>query len=196
MTIKTFLAALAIAFAATFSASAQTADSTEVQTPLNVKNMSKAERKRLQQQVDSMQFDQALQAMRDSAFTLEANHVVFKRGERVFVQSNTNFVSVNKRNATVQVAFNVPMAGPNGMGGVTVEGMLTNYQFTSDKRGNQFLTFTVQGRGISAQIMITLTAGCNQATLTVLPNFHSGRFTFEGNIWPIDQSFVVRGTVL
>ena len=40
--------------------------------------LNRQEQKRLQQQIDSIQHEQALQAMRDSMFTLEANRVVFK----------------------------------------------------------------------------------------------------------------------
>ena len=78
--------------------------------------LNRQEQKRLQQQIDSIQHEQALQAMRDSMFTLEANRVVFKYGQRAYVTPSTNFVAVKKNKATVQLSFNIPVAGPNGMG--------------------------------------------------------------------------------
>ena len=101
-------------------------DSTYVQ-----KKLSRQERKALQQRIDSMQWAQAMEAVNDTAFTLEADQVIFKYGQRAYVSSSTNFVQVDKRNATVQVAFNVPVAGPNGMGGVTLDGTVTEYSVSS-----------------------------------------------------------------
>lgn len=35
----------------------------------------------------------------------------------------------------VQVAFNVPFSGPNGIGGVTVQGSVSGYKIQTDKKG-------------------------------------------------------------
>lgn len=160
------------------------------------KKLSRAERKALQQQIDSIQYEQAIVAMRDTAFTLEASYVVFKHGYRAFVHSHTNFVRVEKNKAIVQVAFNVPVAGPNGIGGVTVEGLVSDYRLKYDKRGCAYLTFYVQGVGISAHLSISLPKGTNNASLTVMPNFNSRRLTFEGVVLPTEESFVVKGRSL
>lgn len=50
----------------------------------------------LQNRIDSVLWDEALTAVKDTAFTLEADKVVFKYGQIAYVNSNTNFVSVNK----------------------------------------------------------------------------------------------------
>ena len=78
------------------------------------------EQRDLQNRIDSVYWDEALDAIKDTTFTLEADKVVFPYGQIAYVNSNTNFVSVNKDDAVVQVAFNVPFSGPNGIGGVTV----------------------------------------------------------------------------
>ena len=158
--------------------------------------LSTQEQKRLQQQIDSIQYEQAVQAMRDSTFTLEANRVVFKYGQRAYVNSHTNFVAVNKGKATVQLAFNIPAAGPNGMGGVTVEGSVGKYELAFDKKGNPSLSFYVQGIAISAQVYISMWKGSSEASVTVSPNFNSNRITLEGALLPTDQSFVIQGRTL
>ena len=160
------------------------------------RKLNKLEQKRLQEQIDSIQYEQAMQAMRDSLFTLEANRVVFKYGQRAYVTSHTNFVAVNKDKATIQVSFNIPVAGPNGMGGVTVEGSIGKYKMDTDKKGNTTLSFYVQGIAESAQVFISMWKGSNEATLTVSPNFNSNRITLEGIILPSDQSFVVQGRTI
>ena len=158
--------------------------------------LTKEEQKRIQHQIDSIQYEQALQAIRDSTFTLEANRVVFKYGQRAYVNSHTNFVAVNKGKATVQLAFNIPAAGPNGMGGVTVEGSVGKYELEFDKKGNPSLTFFVQGLAISAQVYISMWKDSNEASITVSPNFNSNRITLEGVLLPTEQSFTIQGRTL
>ena len=145
-----------------------------------------AERARLkaeEQAADQVAYQQAVQAIKDKQFVLEADQVIFKRGQTAFVSSNTNFVMLNGQRATVQVAFNTPYPGPNGIGGVTVDGT------TSDVNCN----FSVQGIGISAQVFITLTNGGNNATVTINPNFNSNTLTLSGNLVPLNQSDVFKG---
>ena len=94
---------------------------------------------------------------------------------------------------TVQVAFNTPYPGPNGIGGVTVDGTTSDVKVTTDKRGNVNCNFSVQGIGISAQVFITLTNGGNNATVTINPNFNSNTLTLSGNLVPLNQSDVFKG---
>lgn len=155
-----------------------------------------AERARLraeEQASDDIAYQQAVQAIKDRQFVLEANQVIFKYGQTAFVSSNTNFVMLNGNKATVQIAFNTPYPGPNGIGGVTVDGTASDVTVSTDKRGNVNCNFSVQGIGISAQIFITLTNGGNNATVTVNPNFNSNTLTLSGNLVPLQQSDVFKG---
>ena len=81
------------------------------------KEPTKEEKKALQERLDSLQYEEALKAVNAKEFTLEADQVVFKYGQTAYVSSNTNFVSVMGEDAVVQVAFNIPFSGPNGLGG-------------------------------------------------------------------------------
>lgn len=51
----------------------------------------------------------------------------------------------------------------------------------------------ITGVGISAQVNITLTNGSNNATVDILPNFHSNRLTLSGTLLPLDKSSVFKG---
>lgn len=150
----------------------------------------------LQNRIDSVLWDEALTAVKDTAFTLEADKVVFKYGQIAYVNSNTNFVSVNKDNAIVQVAFNVPFAGPNGIGGVTVQGSVSGYKIQTDKKGTTLVAMNVTGVGISAQIWITMYQGTHDANVEILPNFSSERLTLNGVILPLHKSTVYQGRTL
>ena len=129
----------------------------------------KKEQQALQNRIDSAYWEESLAAIRDTTFTLEADRVVFKYGQIAYVNSNTNFVSVNKNQAVVQVAFNVPFSGPNGIGGVTVQGNVGGYKIETDKKGTTTVKMTVIGVGISAQIWITMYKGTHEASVDVLP---------------------------
>ncbi len=160
------------------------------------KELTKEEKKMVQARMDSILNAEAMQALEDTAFVLEADHVVLKYGRRVHVDASTNFVSVNKGETVVQLAFNIPVSGPNGLGGVTVRGSLRNYKIRTDKRGDVYVTMSVNGVGISAQVSITLWKGSNQATVDVIPNFSSGKISFNGVLLPYDWSNVFQGTTL
>lgn len=66
-------------------------------------------------------FNEAMQAITNQSFVLEANSVQPLNGRVYFVNSNTNFVSLNDGQAMVQIASNSPYPGPNGLGGITVD---------------------------------------------------------------------------
>ena len=148
-----------------------------------------AERARLkaeEQVADAVSYDDAVAA-------LKAHQVMFRNGQTAFVNSNTNFVLVNQGRGTVQVAFNTVYPGPNGIGGVTVDGSTSDMQITTDKKGNVNCQFSIQGIGISAQIFISLTNGGNNATVTISPNFNSNTMTLTGNLVPLSQSSIFKG---
>lgn len=160
------------------------------------RELTKAEKKALQERIDSLQYVEAERAMNNRAFTLEANQVMFKYGQTAYVASNTNFVSVKGNHAVVQTAFNIPVSGLNGLGGVTVEGSFSNYDLKKDKKGNVTLSLDVMGVGISARVDITLYQGSNQAIVNIIPNFNSNNMTLKGIILPVEKSSVFKGSPL
>ena len=135
----------------------------------------------------------AVQALKEGKFVLEADQLVFKRGRSAFVSSTTNFVLMDGEHASVQIAANNALAGPNGIGGITVDGSRKEMKITTDKKGNVNCSFSVQGIGISAQVYITLTNGGNNATVTISPNFNSNTMTLSGNLLPLNQSNIFKG---
>ena len=138
----------------------------------------------------------AVQALKEGKFVLEADQLVFKRGRSAFVSSTTNFVLMDGELASVQIAANNALAGPNGIGGITVDGSRKEMKITTDKKGNVNCSFSVQGIGISAQVYITLTNGGNNASARISPNFNSNTLTLNGVLVPLSQSNVYKGRAL
>ena len=138
----------------------------------------------------------AVQALKEGKFVLEADQLVFKRGRSAFVSSTTNFVLMDGEHASVQIAASNALAGPNGIGGITVDGSRKEMKITTDKKGNVNCSFSVQGIGISAQVYITLTNGGNNASARISPNFNSNTLTLNGVLVPLSQSNVYKGRAL
>ena len=143
---------------------------------------------------DTIQFVQAINAIRNGSWALEASNVTFNNGVTRFVTASTNFVSVDDGQAVVQTAFNNSnINSPNGLGGITLEGRVIGEELKMDKEGNVYYNYSIQGADISATVNVVVTANSNQATATVNPNFNSNQMTLSGYIYPYDTAGVIEG---
>ena len=154
------------------------------------------QRRALSELTDSIAGVQAAAAVRNQDFVLEANQVTFKNGATVFVNSNTTFISVKGNRAVVQISPSNFAAGPNGVGGVTVDGTISGMERMVNKKGNVTISFNVMGIGINAQIEIYMTPGTNSASATIYPNFNSNTVWLQGNIVPYENSDIFEGNSL
>ena len=155
-----------------------------------------ADRREIEALTDSIAGVQAAAAVQNNDFVLEANQVTFKNGATVFVNSSTNFISVKGNRAVVQISPSNFSSGPNGLGGVTVDGMVSGMRTMVDKKGSKTVTFNVNGIGISAMIEIYMMPGTNSATATIYPNFNSNTVWINGDIVPYENSNVFEGNSL
>jgi len=154
------------------------------------------QRRELSALTDSIAGVQAAAAVQNRDFVLEADQVTFKNGNTVFVNSSTTFISVKGNRAVVQISPSNFAAGPNGVGGVTVDGSISGMERMVDKKGRTTISFNVMGIGINAQIEIYMTPGTNRASATIYPNFNSNTVWIEGDIVPYENSDVFEGTSL
>ena len=179
---------LALSFGATSSARAE---SPAPQQEELTRAQKRKVRKQLEAIQDSVDYAQAVQALNDRNFILAADQL-FKRGGTAFVTNTTNFVSLtNDDEAVVQIApFN--SGGPNGVGGITVEGKASSVKIEKDRQGTTLFTMTVTGVGISAMVTISLPEGTNRASLLVESIYRSQRITLNGRLVPYDRRQVVQ----
>lgn len=155
-----------------------------------------AERNAINELTDSIAGVQATAALLNKDFVLEADQVTFKNGNTVYVNSSTTFVSVKGNRAVVQISPSNFASGPNGVGGVTVDGMVSGMKNMADKKGGNTLSFNVSGIGINAQVQIYLPPGTNRASATIYPNFNSNTIWMTGNVVPYESSDVFEGSSL
>ncbi len=153
-------------------------------------------RRAIEAQMDSVAFLKAVNALKEGAFVLEATNVTFPNGLVRFVSSNTNYVQMDNGEGVVQTAFSnfAYNPGPNGLGGVTVEGRISSPTLKEDKDGNVYYTYSIQGVAISATVSISLTAGTNNASAQISPNFNGNNMTMTGSLLPLAESDVFQGT--
>ena len=152
--------------------------------------------RQLQELADSLASVQARAALRNQDFVLEADNVQFRNGSTVFVNSSTNFISVKGNRAVVQISPSNFASGPNGLGGVTVDGYISGQEVNIDKKGRVTYSMNVSGIGINAEVQIYLFPDSNRASATVYPNFNSNTVWLEGTIVPYENSTVIEGNSL
>lgn len=144
---------------------------------------------------DSLAFVQAIDAIRNGSWALEASNITFRNGVTRFVTESTNYVSVNNGQGVVQTAFNnANVYSPNGLGGVTLEGAVSGERMSRDKEGNVYYSYTIQGSNISAIVYVTIAANSNQASARIDPNFSGNTMTMNGYIYPYSTAGVFQGT--
>lgn len=154
----------------------------------------RAAEERLEIHNDSVQYMQAIAALKSGSWALEASNVSFNNGTTNFVTESTNFISVDKGTATLQTALNNSnVYSPNGLGGITLTGRVGNIEMSIDRYGNVYYNFSIFGSEISATVSVTLSAGSNRATATVDPNFSSLNMTMSGNIYSYNNAGIIEG---
>ena len=151
---------------------------------------------KLNELADSLASIQAIAAMRNRDFVLMVDNVTFNNGNTIYVNSTTNFISVKGNRAVVQISPSNYSPGPNGLGGVTVDGQISSYQITTDKRGNINLSYNVSGIGLNAQIEVYLVLGSSDVQATIYPNFNSNTLWISGEVVPYENASIMEGSSL
>lgn len=157
----------------------------------------KEQRKAAEALQNQISFVDAVQAINDQSFVIEANNIQTKTGRMFFVTPSTNFVSLHNGQANVQIANSSSVyPGPNGLGGITVQGSASGVKITQDDKGNVWLNMSVQGIFISATVSVQLWVDSNNATVIVDPNFSGNTLTMSGQLFPSSMSNVFQGSTL
>ena len=155
----------------------------------------RAAEERMEIHNDSIQYLQAIAALKNGSWALEASNVSFNNGADNFVTESTNFISLDDGTATVQTALdNSNVYSPNGLGGVTLTGRVGSEEMRIDRYGNVYYNFAISGNEISATVSVMLSAGSNQATATVNPNYNSSSLSMSGYIYPYNNAGIIEGT--
>ncbi len=126
-------------------------------------------------------------------FVLEANFLSNKRGERLVVQPNLNFIGVDREKGAFQFG-NAQSIGYNGVGGVTVEGQIADFKIKEGKKGFLNLDFRIVSSAGNIFVNMSVSPSGN-ADATIRANT-SGLLRYSGKVVPLGSSIVYKGSNL
>ena len=95
--------------------------------------------------------------------------------------------------AEQEAAFDIPACGPDGSGGITVTGRISDFEQSIDRRGNLYIPINVMDTDISEQQQISLPRGSSSASVDILPNFNSNRHSLSGVLLPLCKAHLFQG---
>ena len=155
--------------------------------------LSKEERKAERRAIFEEQYQQNRETILDRRFAIEANRFADRYGRQVFLSPNTNFVLADGETGVIQLAFN---NGPgfNGLGGITLEGRITNFSINPRKNNASNITgrMTVSGTALGAVDVFFNVNGEGNASFRVSSSY-GHRFTLHGFITHLDDSVLYQG---
>lgn len=187
---------LSIVVLGSMPALAQNTDGEQTMTAKEARKAERAIRRKIIAEQNEKMFQVALQALKEQSFVVEVDQLIFPRGMTKFVSSMTNFVSVNDGTAVIQITTSNFNPGPNGIGGITLDGTPSNVTISTDKKGVVYYNFVDQGVAVSATVNIQMIPGSNRATVTIYPNFSNNVLTMTGTIVPYEESTIYKGMAI
>jgi len=127
-------------------------------------------------------------------FVLEADRLQDRYGNLANVSSTINFVAVDSATAIIQIGSNYRF-GPNGVGGVTAKGKISNWKLVENQKQKTFsLSFNVMTSiGIYDLYFTIVPSNSSSVRLTGL---RAGELTFIGSMIPFSESGVFEGQSL
>lgn len=155
-------------------------------------NMTREERKQSKKEKIERQYKATKHILENKEFVLEANFLGNRYGQRINVTSTLNFILVDSTNAVIQIGSQTG-AGYNGVGGITTEGQVTEYELTkNDKKNNFSLTMNVMTNIGIYDIFMNISADGHASAR--LSGLRGGQLTYTGRIVPENESYVYQGT--
>ncbi|WP_224997187.1 DUF4251 domain-containing protein [Cesiribacter sp. SM1] len=154
------------------------------------KKIEKAERKRLKEEEERKNHELLVSLVKDQTYVLEATTLAGRYGYQYQVSPNTNFIMVEGDQVIVQTANNHGV-GYNGLGGITINGTIRDYEVHNEKNGvSVMIRFQDPVLGLST---LNLSVQANgYARATVLGNW-GARATFQGQFSDLEESRIFKG---
>lgn len=154
------------------------------------KEEQKAQKAREQEQIKSV----IKYILEQKRFVLEADYLADGKGNRIPVSSNLNFIAVDSTEGVIQIGT-LSGAGWNGVGGITTEGKITKYDLkvSQGKKSTSYnlMLVIMTSLGIFDVSFYISESGSADATVRSTTR---GQLRYSGNIVPVNQSRVYKGT--
>ena len=126
-------------------------------------------------------------------FVLEADFLSDKYGSRVPVTTTINFVLIDSLVGTVQFG-SAQAIGYNGVGGVTVDGRITKYEYSKiGKKEDSYSIRLIFMSSIGTYDITLMVNSQGYADASIRGNW-SGQLNYHGKLVPLTLSRVYKGT--
>lgn len=127
-------------------------------------------------------------------FVLEANYISGRSGERFPVNSNLNFVMLDSTKAVLQLGSSNGL-GSNGVGGITVDGTVSQYKVDTvkNKHGVSYTVTFYVSTDLGTYDLQLFVSQSGNADATVRGNT-AGELNYSGYLVPLSLSRVYKGT--
>ena len=125
-------------------------------------------------------------------FVLEADYLSDRTGSRIPVQSTINFIMVDSLTATVQLGSAMSV-GYNGVGGTTVEGRISKYEYTLIGKKKEVYSITMSFMSSLGIYDVTMMVMPDSRTDATIRGNWAGSLSYHGKIVPLAQSRIYKG---
>jgi len=156
------------------------------------KKLSRKERKELkkkQKEEDIKQMSKLVESLR---FVFEANEIIDRSGKVYNADATINFVAMDSNHLVFQLG-SAMLIGINDVGGITIEGKITNTKITkTEKNGYYYLVIKVSATSGFYEIQMDISPS-GFATVKVTTSNYK-KIVYKGNIVTYGNSNIYKGT--
>jgi len=186
-TVMTFL----IAFIFVLGAFSQ--EETQQLSQKEIKKLQKEQKKAARAAEEERMAEVTRYMVHQQQFALEADYLSDKYGQRVPVTPTINFVMIDSLVGTVQFG-DAQAIGYNGVGGVTVDGKVTKYEYTViGKKKDSYSIRLILMSSIGTYDITLMVSSQGLADAQIRGNW-SGQLNYHGKLVPLTLSRVYKGT--
>lgn len=155
------------------------------------RKMERAEKKRLKQEEKQRIKELIFESVEEQAFVLEANTLSGRYVTLPAVSPLTNFVKINGNRVVVQTANNWGF-GYNGLGGITINGIIREYEViaNNEKSVTVLIRFADPVLGSST---LNLNVQANGMARAMVVDNWGRRATFQGQLVPLENARIFQG---
>ena len=185
------LLTLLIAFV--FALGAYSQEETQQLSQKEIKKLQKEQKKADKAAEEERMAEVTNYMVHQQQFVLEADYLSDKYGQRVSVTPTINFVLVDSVAGTVQFG-SAQEIGYNGVGGVTVDGRVTKYEYSViGKKEDSYSIRLILMSSIGTYDITLMVNSQGYADAQIRGNW-SGQLNYHGKLVPLTLSRVYKGT--
>jgi hypothetical protein len=184
-----FLLALCIIGLHAFS---QVEESLESKTNKKLTKEQKLEKRQAEAEATAKMVDRMVNQRH---FVVEANYIGTQSGNRIVVNNKLNFISIDSSYIVIQIAPRMGMGGANGLGGITADGYISDWEMKRYGKNQQLYSISLFVRITRAgSYDITMNINPDGSVQATLSGLDAAKIMFYGKLVPLQASKVYKGS--